>query len=211
MSGHTGWLNCACPDPACRARRSAYRRTRYVAARSGQPHLKMPILGAQRRVHALMAIGWTGKHIACAGGISTVDVLRVCRGAHPLIFRRTHDGICRAYERLSMTPGPSTHTRRYAANHSWAPPLAWDEGTLDDPHATPDRDGEGDRDLIDIVAVERAARGWPVDLTTAERREAVRVLVGRGASSIRIAGLLNVDPRQVDRDRAWLRRQREAA
>ena len=41
------------------------------------------------------------------------------------------------YDELAMVTGPSQRARTLAAKHGWAPPLAWDDETIDDPAARP--------------------------------------------------------------------------
>lgn len=94
-------------------------------------------LGARRRIRALLALGWPHRIITerMAGGqISHLVLSQKGRW----IARATHEAVIEVYEALSMTPGPSSSTRTRAKSYGYAPPLAWDEGTLDDPEAVPD-------------------------------------------------------------------------
>ncbi|TMR91276.1 hypothetical protein [Nonomuraea basaltis] len=102
--------------------------------------------GSRRRYQALTAIGWSGKEILqrlqdIAG--YTTNTTRINTQRH--ISARLAGAIRRVYDDLSMTVPPDTVTARRAraraARYGWAPPLAWDEDTIDDPEAEPDIDG----------------------------------------------------------------------
>ncbi|WP_422744281.1 hypothetical protein ACN27B_08540 [Micromonospora sp. WMMD754] len=114
--------------------------------------------GAVRRVHALQRIGWTFRDICEAGGLSTrVEGI----ATQTWITRDTAAGVRRAYESLSMTPGPSGITAKRAARAGWPPPLAWDDATIDDPNAEPVLNAEpaGDPDAYDPITVGLAVDG----------------------------------------------------
>ena len=64
-----------------------------------------------------------------------ITVLRA--GNRPHVTAQTAAAIARAYTALSSTPGPSDTARKTAADLGWAPPLAWDDDTIDDPAAEP--------------------------------------------------------------------------
>ncbi len=93
----------------------------------------VPAVGAVRRVQALMAIGWRKADLHAAG-IPTTQLVTRSR-AH--ITAAGWHQVRQVYDRLCMTPGPSPATRERATRRGYAPPLAWDEGTIDDPRATP--------------------------------------------------------------------------
>ncbi|PWJ23344.1 hypothetical protein ATK17_3838 [Branchiibius hedensis] len=162
----------------------------------------VPKVGAVRRVHALMAMGWTKDHIAEAGATS---LPRVLSGPGNLITLEKWREIKTVYEELSMTPGPSPATRARARNRGYAPPLAWDDHTIDDPRAEPQTDVSvaAGAETIDMVAVDRAiARtGEATSLTPAERTEVVRGMAARGASDRQIGQHLDIVDRTVLRSR----------
>lgn len=98
----------------------------------------VPRIGAQRRVQALLAAGWRHEDLNRFLPASTrTELILSQRGGW--ITRATHDAVCAAYDQLAMRPGPSERTRRRAAARAYAPALAWDEDTIDDPAASPDR------------------------------------------------------------------------
>lgn len=133
--------------------------------------------GTRRRTQALVALGWSltaqatrlGRTIQNHKYVLTTDRVTI----------RTARLVASLYDELSIvTPPPSfsaTRARRWAQRNGWAPPLAWDDDTIDDPAAQPNLgDPESDADLVDEVAVRRALAGDRVRLTPAEREQAMR-------------------------------------
>jgi len=86
----------------------------------------MPTTGSIRRVQALTAIGWSQEAIAKAAGMhrGTMSCALYRQRSTSVEF---HQRIADAYERLCMTPGPSSRARAHAEREGWAPPLAWDD------------------------------------------------------------------------------------
>ena len=101
-------------------------------------------VGSTRRLQALARLGWTNTAIAEAAGLPLMTVSVVRTGRHATIAPRTAARVSEAYRLLSGTPGPSKPTRATAEAAGWAPPLAWDEGAIDDPDAQP----EGAREAL---------------------------------------------------------------
>ena len=160
----------------------------------------VPRVGATRRVQALLALGWPHHHLGAAGISNSAQIV----GAPgDLITVRRWRQVRDVYDALSMTPGPSPETRGWAAKLGYAPPLAWDEDTIDDPDAAPDRAGSStdhdDGAVVDAVAVARAAAApWhAVALTAAEARAVVAVMAAAGASDAVIATHVQVSDRTV--------------
>ncbi len=120
---------------------------------------KVDPTGTRRRIEALMALGHTTAVIGRnAGGIQGREVRRIGSRDLGWVSRQTAAAIAGAFEKLSATVGASEITRRRALRRGFAPPLAWDDDTIDDPQATPDLGEEG-HGGVDDVAVERVARG----------------------------------------------------
>ena len=143
----------------------------------------VPRVGAVRRVQALLAMGWSHHEIAAAGAANTP---RLLTGDGDLVTVQRWRQVRDVYDRLCMTPGPSPQTRGWAKALGYAPPLAWDEASIDDPGARPQGDantGPGAR-VIDLVAVRRTVDnpGVSPPLNRAERTMAVRALAAAGAS-----------------------------
>ena len=91
-----------------------------------------PALGTQRRIRALMALGWTSRDIADHCGWATTQAVTELLKARRFVYATTADRIDTAYRDLCMTVGPSEKNRRDAARKGWAPPLAWDDIDTDE-------------------------------------------------------------------------------
>jgi hypothetical protein len=97
----------------------------------------VPTIGAQRRVHALMRIGWSQSAIA-SGNRSMMRIIQgVCTGEGRYMLAGTHRFIAARYDTLSMKEGSSLIVRRIGERRGYPSPLAWDDDDLDDPTALP--------------------------------------------------------------------------
>jgi hypothetical protein len=158
-------------------------------------------------LRALAAIGYSQADLAAEMGWKGIQVIaRSLRAGQ--VTATTARRIGAAYERLSMTPGPSPLAARRARHAGWAPPLAWDEGTIDNPAAKPvgirkqSGDGVRRRTDIDPSAVVRAMSGdTKVNLTVAEHLTAIETLVRRGHTDNEISLHLGISTRSVARIR----------
>lgn len=155
-------------------RRATAERILAVPADAPTITAKVPALGAARRLQALYAMGHLVHEVAAECGMSRDMVWGVSSGRWVTMDRKRFDAVCRAYEKLSMISGESWKARHVAQKNGWAPPLAWDEGALDDPDARPilglvDEAAEE----IDEVAVKAYIAGRMVTVTDRERLEAV--------------------------------------
>ena len=92
-------------------------------------------IGTQRRIQALMRLGWPQTEISRLAGCAQRRVSEILQSK--TITGRTIYAIRVAYDQLSMKPGPSNRVRIYAERRGWPPPLAWDDDTIDDPNAKP--------------------------------------------------------------------------
>lgn len=138
-----------------------------IIAATGPTQL-VPHTGAQRRIRALQRMGWTIPAIAAAvPGLSHHNVRRAAYNGTPgtprnYISRTLHDQIAAAYDALSMTPGPSNHSRTVAKREGYYPPMAWDDDTIDDPRVDPDL-GKGSPGRLgsdDAVWIATDVRTW---------------------------------------------------
>lgn len=97
-------------------------------------------IGTRRRLQALAAIGWSTKALARrypSVGTSALDRARCGEIGEP---SRVHGVARQAYDELwNVRPeGRGAHQQRInAQRNGWAPPLAWDDDTIDDPDAEP--------------------------------------------------------------------------
>lgn len=168
--------------------------------------------GTVRRIRALACLGWSCQAVAEASGLRHLNAIHRLRERPPAhVMKLTADAVAEAYELLSMRYPPTAEPNQrrgvlrvqsLAKSRKWAPPLAWDDDTIDDPAATPMGRVRGPRTVIDPVAVTEVLAGRPVHLTRAETLEAVRVATARGMSSERIAERLRNTSRTVQRARA---------
>ena len=159
--------------------------------RSGRVGQAVDSTGTRRRIRALQAIGWTRQSIADAAGID-IEVIMNATRKKVRVYGRTAERIRRAYNRLSMRPGPSVLGRRRAVAKGWPPPLAWDDEAIDDPAAGPADVESADEPIIDEVLVWRALDGIKVEASRAERK----IIVARWRASGRPLA-------QLDRLQGW--------
>lgn len=113
------------------------------------PHYKVddrsrvPITGTARRLQALIAIGYTSEQVAAMLGYNPHHFAKVLHGENPSVEAATARAAEALFERLKNTPAPDSYGGRRARVRAqklgWALPLAWDEGTIDDPTATVER------------------------------------------------------------------------
>ena len=140
--GTTRGFHAGCREQCCRrALARDEKRRRLDKLRGGRA---VPAIGAQRRIRALMRLGWTSTDIAQAAGCHERNyVLRILNGqkGKPTTWleRKTDKAIRDVYERLSMRlPDPAPHrarTRALAERRGYPPPLAWDD--IDNPDEEP--------------------------------------------------------------------------
>lgn len=154
----------------------------------------IPALGTQRRIQALMALGWTSTDIAAECGWAHRNyVMRILNGQKgkptTWVQRKTAEVFAAAYDQLSMQIPPHAprraRTRAIAARKGYAPPLAWDD--IDDPNETPTWGGR-DSDL-DPVIVMRLLEGRTVKANRAEREEAIRRWVEDGGTKTELCNI----------------------
>lgn len=93
--------------------------------------VRVPAIGAARRIRALQALGWTIAHIADAADLTAAGLEWAARHPNGTLPAAAHRAICDVYDQLSMCLGPSHRTAAYAKRAGWMPPLAWDDEELD--------------------------------------------------------------------------------
>jgi hypothetical protein len=100
-----------------------------------ESHRGVLAVGTLRRVQALAWMGWPERHIAarCNAAPKTIAT-EVSRGR---LSHRLAQRVAAVYAELSHVPGPSPAAARKARQLGHAPPLAWDDDTIDDPAARP--------------------------------------------------------------------------
>lgn len=96
--------------------------------------------GTRRRSHALVCLGWSQGEQARRLGVGKSNYTRL--NSSPVTAARAR-AVRALYNELSMTVAPSSQGSNYARSlakrRGYAPPLAWDDDSIDDPAAKPDR------------------------------------------------------------------------
>lgn len=204
-----------CRDQCCRDAAARYERGISWDHLQGKRR-KVPILGARRRIQALLAIGWSMEDMSRRVGKSRAWIhVTINANQSGLIYRRNFDIIAALYEELSMTLPPETRCtgrqRAWARRNGFAPPLAWDN--IDDPNEQPRLSREHVRrmDDYDPVVVERILAGDRLEPSVAERRAVVERLWTRGLGPVAIAARCGFDKDTVGKDIERLGLKRGAA
>ena len=99
--------------------------------------------GTIRRVQALVTLGWDLTSIYTRIGATSSTTWKLTSATPPQwVTVDLRDRVRALYDELSMTPRPASWqaaaAQKRARARGWAPPLAWDEESIDDPSATPD-------------------------------------------------------------------------
>lgn len=170
--------------------------------------------GTRRRLQALIALGWSVLRLTRHSGIDrqVLDATLTGRDVTAAHARAVRDLYNDLWDQTpeAATPGEArgiTLAKRRAAQMSWAPPMAWDDDTIDDPNALPAHldDASAETDDVDVVAVQRAVAGdRGARLTRAERWLALEQLARLGMSDREIAARLGVTDMTILRDRQEL-------
>lgn len=160
---------CRCPD-AREAVRIYRKRLRYGVADARR---KMPVIGAQRRLQALHAIGWRIPDFVERGIGERAHVAEILAGKRTVLLRETHEKIARMFDELQHTAGPSERVRRLARRRGLVDPAGWDGIDIDDPAAVPDVVTPTRSRAIDLDRVEEL-RGWGLDLEFIARELGVK-------------------------------------
>jgi hypothetical protein len=174
----------------CADAKYRYEKLRSLELGHGQQRM-MDSTGTVRRIQALLAIGWTYKHIGELAGSYTLHwASQIARS--PRTNSHTREAVARVYKELSMKVGPSTLGAQRAKAKGWVPPLAWDDETIDDPNAEPykvpktlkqrENHNGRERQRIDPVVIERALLGQKVKANALERVEIIRRWTAKGES-----------------------------
>ena len=107
-------------------------------------HAVVDATGTTRRLQALVTLGWTVTALGRRLGKTSANMFTTIDS--PRVLEATRRRVAALYDELWNCPPvaitrhertSATRAKRYAAAHGWAPPLAWDDDTIDDPSATP--------------------------------------------------------------------------
>ena len=209
MSPHgTGdrYVNGRCRCRACRTAATRDRKVRRLVTRDQADPLTVSAVGSRRRLQALMTLGWS------------LPRLEQEAGARPWLFRqivkrsrRVHRDkaalISSLYDELwNREPATETqleahsvsYTKTIARRNGYAPPMAWDDDTIDDPKAEPRANAVGEP-TVDWVQIQRAMEGVYVRLSPAEKQAAARSLRRKGFMRTEAAQRLGMSGAQVKR------------
>lgn len=129
-----------------------------VDGRAVAPRRLVRAVGTRRRVQALVACGWSRQQLAVRLGATPTTIGTLARAdvcsVHMAVAVRGLYGVLWD-EKPPAATGPQrqsvSRARAEANRRGWVPPLAWDDGTIDDPSAVPDvgaptgRRGQADR------------------------------------------------------------------
>lgn len=134
-------------------------------------------IGVQRRLQALVAVGWSQNKLA--------ELLGMTRSNFGTFMNEKQITAANArraltlYARLENTAPPedehrdkiaASRARRHAARRGWFPAIAWDDDTIDDPAAHPNMTG------YDEAKVQALLAGQETEYDDAELVEVVRRL-----------------------------------
>lgn len=104
------------------------------------PGAQIPGLGTQRRLRALVALGYSNQQLAAEIDYPKSQFQRLLSGQYDVtaaVARRAE----KVFQRLQMKPPPdgyaANRARLRARRRGWPTPLAWDEETIDDPRSRP--------------------------------------------------------------------------
>jgi lambda repressor-like predicted transcriptional regulator len=152
------------------------------------------ISGTRRRVQALARMGWPADVVATRCGLYDNTLKQaLSRGR---VTARIAARVAELYDELSDTPGPSSRAAARAATLGYAPPAAWDDDTIDDPHAGPNYTGYDEDRVQAYMTGEK-----PAGLTKADRVEAAARLVNSGLTPLEAARVLGTTALYVQ---TWL-------
>lgn len=167
------YLRDRCRCPVARRISTRYRKHWNVDKLAGKARM-VDATGTRRRIQALTAAGWDHTTIAVrlglAGRSSVQGMLRYQR-----VRLTTAQRVGRLYDQLAGQPGPSVRAAFQARQYGYAPPLAWDEDTIDDPAAGPADGWQRDPDaplVADMDDIEHLRR-YGMDDETIEREHRI--------------------------------------
>jgi hypothetical protein len=107
------------------------------------------LVGSQRRLRALMAMGWGMKTVAPIIGMDVRNLAKILLGKVRYVYAATAEDIKIGYDKL-ITMDPFEHSpqisavknvKRQAAERLYPGPECWDDDTIDDPDAVPEWTG----------------------------------------------------------------------
>lgn len=149
------------PCDPCKMAAARYQNLREIDILHGRPR-EVGMVGVQRRVQALMALGWGCPALAEMIGVSSAQVHKWTK-PNAFVRSSTRDRIAAVYDELRDLEQPESRNAKYArtvaTKHGWHPPRAWYD--IDDPDEQPDLGYRHWRnhDEVDVVIVDRIMFG----------------------------------------------------
>lgn len=138
--GTNAGYDAGCRGSCCRRAAAEYERQRRYDTILGRPPRTLDAQGTQRRIQALVAIGYTFREIAERLGVSHDRARGLATRPTQFVRRTTADDVAAVFEELCMKPAPegwhSSYAKTTARRNGWLPPLAWLD--IDDPDERPD-------------------------------------------------------------------------
>lgn len=126
--------------------------------------VRVPSLGAHRRIRALQTLGWTVTMIAETAKLAPRAIEWAARYPQRTIPAQIHRAIAAVYDQLSMQIGPSKRTADWAKREGCTPPLAWNDDDIDSPNGQPQQppdtapNDERNQHIIEMTTHGRSAR-----------------------------------------------------
>lgn len=201
--GTNAGYKAGCREACCRAanaKRCAENRKRLYLTK-GQAGWVSP-RGVQRRIEALMFMGWRQADIAEIGGWcgkQRIQELTRRKLVHPSTVER----VDQVYRALCMKRGPSPETRYYAKRKGYVGPLAWDDIDNDpEPTGIPSgyqRQHDTQPDMMIVRAVIDGARS-PEGISVADRRAVALILRTKGWTVPQVAARLRTSEEVISKD-----------
>ena len=155
-------INHGCDCPECLKASYAYGKQARLRALRGQ--VNQPACGTQRRLQALMVLGWSLVELGERLGRTRSGMTDLLRQVEHVQWA-THTAVRDLYDELWNTRPPedtadqrraATRARRRAQREGWALPMAWDDDRgphgIDNPHAKPWAPAAGRLHTIDAIA-----------------------------------------------------------
>lgn len=148
----------------------------------------VPNIGGRRRIQALMAMGWRHQDLTPLLGIDSGNVLHQ---QGEWFTKNKHDAIKKLYDQLWNQRGPATAVSiNRVIKAGYAPPLAWDDESIDDPAAVPNFGAK-----VSNIGMTAPGTIRKTDAII----EDVEFLLEEGLDWDAITGRLDINPKTLDR------------
>lgn len=161
--------------------------------------------GARRRIRAMNRDGHALLFLASRMGVDQRTLQNLATGVSRQVYERTATLIDAAYVELDGQTGPCTHARLRAYRRGWAGRDQWTADTIDVPGPDPVVPIPHDlgvvyyrpRTELEEPLVDRACGGEHLQLTSAEKNEAIRRLNRVGLNDHQISDRIGLSARRV--------------